>query len=114
MHGIQTIKQLNAQNSEAIRIMEAHGHDTADYPTKRVGGVDKDPHSGVQPWSKGALFPGVITRVENYEHGLPNTTFVAQYKDREQRGFVSYELAEAWIIGRKAEDSARRAALAAA
>ena len=31
-----------------------------------IGGIDANPHSGIQPWSKGDLFPAVFVVVETY------------------------------------------------
>ena len=32
-----------------------------------IGGIDATPHSGIQPWSKGDLFPAVFVVVETYD-----------------------------------------------
>jgi hypothetical protein len=37
-------------------------------------------HSGIQPWSQGALFPGVIKRVETYTTPLEWLPYALQFK----------------------------------
>jgi hypothetical protein len=83
-------------------------------------------HSGVQPWSQGAIFPGVISRVETYvdpymivndevdEHDsferpatlaerLIGAKWLARWR-ADERLCDSYEEAEAWILTRKELD----------
>jgi len=71
-------------------------------------------HSGVQPWSQGAIFPGVISRVETYaefvqperltlEQRRVNTQWRAIY-GADERLCDSYEEAEYWIATRKELD----------
>lgn len=87
--------------------------------------VDTVAHSGVQPWSQGALFPGVIVRVETYaelhvspwnvpvlyqelEHRWVRTQWRAIY-GADERLFDTYEEAEAWIATRKELDEEPKA-----
>lgn len=95
-------------NAEAAKIMQAAGYTEAakfmhDSQQANVKG------DGVQPWSKGELYPGVITVVEDYseESVLLSRKFNAQYKQEARGGFATRELAEAWIIGRKHDDQTR-------
>lgn len=126
MHGIETIRGMNARNQEAAEIMAAHGHtDAAAMLRKAVGlagaacpGMTRDAQptavearfakanplpGGVQPWSAGELFPGVIT-VTHAENGTK--IYTPSYRGQSPvAGFSVYEFAANWIASRKAEFS---------
>ena len=122
MHGIETIKGMNQRNQEAARIMEQHGHadaagmlrkavglagqiePTMVRPNADIGAVEArfaktNPlPGGVQPWSAGDLFPGVVTT-------LGDGTHQAQYRGVQSDRFTTYAQAANWIASRKAEFS---------
>jgi hypothetical protein len=126
MHGIETIRGMNSRNQEAARIMEQHGHSDAAAMLRQatalagqiepsmvrenpdVGAVEArfaktNPlEGGVQPWSAGSLFPGVIS-VTVQDNG--EKRFTAHYRGQESVAFRSRASAENWIASRKAEFS---------
>lgn len=105
-----TGQQIPFSNAQAADILAAHGNTEASQFMHASGQTGKQVSGdGVQPWSKGELYPGVITVVEDYsDEGLLLTRkFNAQYKQLSSGGHATRELAEAWIIGRKHEDQTR-------
>lgn len=111
MHGIQTINAINSRNAEAERIMQAHGHQDFSLAVKpsqpsafddRYSRTDRVAHGSVQPWSAGALFPGVIV-VTVEDDGTKR--YAGSYRGMESGKFFTHECAENWIASRKAEFS---------
>lgn len=92
-----TGKQIEFNNIEAEKIMAAHGS-----PVSLVSPVNVE-GDGVQPHSKGSLYPGVITVVDHYtDHGtFEYRRYLAQWKNEGSASFRHREQAEAWIVQKK-------------
>lgn len=95
-----TGKQIEFNNRAAEAIMAAHGTPVSLSLVAPVN-VEGD---GVQPHSKGSLYPGVITVVDHYsDHGtFEYRRFLAQWKNEGSASFRHREQAEAWIEQKKA------------
>lgn len=109
MHGITTIEAINARNVDAARSLSAH--DPAGSLARRWSEPDRQ-GGGVQPWSVGARYPGVI-HVTHDDLGCPR--YHASLGTESCAPQPTWQLAEAWIIERKAARAgASRAAAYAA
>ena len=77
------------------------------------GGRDLVGHSGVQPWSAGPIFPGIIARVEVYSPDGAMTHFgthwTLTYPGQPTEVFTTYDAAEATARWYNAEVAVRAA-----
>lgn len=64
MHGLNQIVATNAAAQREMNARDACGKRSRDFALP--GAHDPAPHSGVQAWSKGDIFPAVIARRESY------------------------------------------------
>lgn len=105
-----TGQQIPFANAQAARIMGQHGFGQSEAALRAASKRDAVGHSSVQPWSAGALFPGVITVVDQHHEETGEfecRRYVAQWKNEASQAFVTRGQAEAWIIGH--QDRARAA-----